>query len=123
MLANYLEELKTVAVNLNEYPDLQRQMLLFRYCFVAKPMHLLRTLPPRITALFCAEFEQIKRKFLSRIIEICNTQFTNKLYDQCCLPIKKGGLGIHQMSVFASAAFCASMASWLKHLVPSMLKE
>ena len=113
-LAEYLEELKTIATKLDKYPDLQGRMLLFRYCFVTKPLHLLRTLPPRITALFCAEFEQVKRKVLCSILGICNTQMPIKLYEQCCLPIRKGGLGIHLSSEIAPAAYCASMASWLK---------
>ena len=112
-LAEYLEELKMVARKLDEYPDLQGRMLLFRYCFVTKPIHLLRTLSPRVTALFFAEFEQVKRKVLCKILGIYNTQMPNKLYDQCCLPISKGGLGIHQSTEIAPAAYCSSMASWL----------
>ncbi len=36
------------------------------------------------------------------------------MYPTCCLPIYQEGLGIHEMSEIALAAYCASVLAWLK---------
>ena len=59
VLTHHLEELNHIADNLIDYPDLQGRMLLFRKCFLMKPVHLFRTMPPLLIADFVRGFDEL----------------------------------------------------------------
>jgi hypothetical protein len=114
-LCSYYVDLHKIATDLVvPYPDLQGCMLMFRMRFVNKPVHLLRTLAPNVSYVLCSQVEELKKMVLCANAGITRAELSNTMYSSCCLSIRQGGLGIHQMSEIAPAAYCASVLAWLK---------
>jgi hypothetical protein len=108
-LNNYLDELEGVADKLINFPNLQGRMLLFRYCFITKPVHLCRTLPPSTLSQFCEHFERLKRKVLASIVECSSQDIPDLTYDICAFGIAEGGLGLQRMTDISKCGYIASL--------------
>ena len=109
MLASHLSELSQVADNLIEYPDLQGRMLLFRKCFLMKPVHLFRTMPPLLIADFIRGFDEIKMRILCSILGCTVGELSTTHLKIINLPLAKGGLGLRDLDDVAACSFIASM--------------
>ncbi len=111
-LKKILEEWDKIKVELIHFPKSQIRMLLFRYCFCAKPIHLLRTIPPKHTKGLILKFIQFQK-------EILESMFVQKiddvLMDLVCLPIEEGGLGMLNLNDIHSIAYIASIIGLREH--------
>jgi hypothetical protein len=58
-LSEHLNKLRNESLLLLKYPDVQGRYLLFKLCYTPKPIHLLRTTRPDLTADFVEELEKI----------------------------------------------------------------
>jgi hypothetical protein len=94
------------------FPIAQQRMMLFRYCFSSKPVHLLRTIPAKLTESFVSRFVGLQKELLGSFV---NQEVDNALMILVALPIEQGGLGFlnyqdihsiaHIASVFGTATF------------------
>lgn len=111
-LVGYFEDLEQTANYLMDYPDLQGRMLMFRYCFMSKPYHLMRTTRPDLLSPFVVKLQLLQRKVLASIFGIPHV--SDALFNFCCLQISSGGLGIHRADEVCDAAYAASMVSFFQ---------
>ncbi len=111
-LNSVVSEWTEAADRLVELPMVQHRMLLFRYCFNPRPIHLLRTLPRNLSRDMVVQFQQLQLKVLRSMFR-CELEAW--MMDWFCLPIDRGGLGLlnyndihgiaHMASFFGSKAF------------------
>ena len=110
-LESYFSTLHDCARSLMHYPDLQGRLLMFRYCFITKPLHLMRTTRPDLMTDFIKYLQQLQRVVLGSIFK---ERLSDSLFNFLCLQISKGGLGIHRADEVAPASYTASWISYLK---------
>jgi hypothetical protein len=111
-LRHRIEELRIEAAHLQTFPDPQVAFLLLKNCFSLKVQFLLRTIPPRLTIPELIEpFNLILRDVLCSILSI--PQMTDSQFEQCCLDLDSGGLGLGITPMTAHAAFAASFLASL----------
>ena len=113
-LTGKLAELYSASQNLQNYPDLQGRYLMFRYCFSAKPVYLLRTIRPDLTQDFAVGFEALQKLIILSLLKCSSHLLTDLKYDWMCLGLSFGGLGIHKVQEVRHAAYCASVLVWLQ---------
>lgn len=111
-LEDVISDWKVIAERLINYPILQDRMLMFRYCFSTKPLHLLRNISKSLTGKFVSDFINLQISILESMF---NVPITENLMKRLCLPIGCGGIGIldlhdvhgvaHIAAVFKSEAF------------------
>jgi len=112
-LREYVEDLKKIGEKLKKFPNLQGRMLLFRNCFLTKPLHILRTVRYDLTVEFVGELEKIQKEVLISILGCDSGALDEDTFSQCCLQFGSGGLGMHMYSEVAPAAFCASFLGYV----------
>lgn len=110
-LEEYFTSLVECAKSLMDYPDLQGRLLLFRYCFMSKPLFLMRTTRPDLMTKFIDNLQKLQRTILASIFK-CDV--SDSLFHMCCLRISFGGLGIHRADEVAPAAYTASWIAFLR---------
>lgn len=108
----YVKQLHDIKDKLMEYPDLQGRWLLFSKCFVYKPYHIFRTVPPHLTLELALEFERMKRQVLASVMLLNPEGISDEHYSICNLSLANGGLGLHDVVEVRSAAFLSSMISF-----------
>lgn len=108
----YLDELTIVAEKLIAFPNIQGRSLLFRYCFIPKPIHVFRTVPPRICGPLIAGFEKLKQRILFSLLDCTAGDMTEIDYLSCNFPLNKGGLGFHLSGVVAVCSYVASFIAF-----------
>jgi len=113
-VATYISELQRVAGELLQYPDLQGRWLLFSRCFVHKPVHIFRTVPPSIAKPLVDSFEIIKQNVLSSILDIQPEHFPSLTYATCNFSLANGGLGLHDSIETSHAAYISSITKFLQ---------
>jgi len=111
-LRRYAEDLDDVKNKLMQYPDLQGRWLLFSKCFVYKPYHIFRTIPPELTLELALRFEQMKREVLASVMLINPEDVSEQLYSICNLSLANGGLGLHNVIEVRFAAFISSVVAF-----------
>jgi len=107
-LEEQLEEWKRDVDCLVEFPFIQLRMLLFRYCFSPRPIHLLRTLSRRHTEHMVHAFIDLQRRVLESMF---GRTLDAHLMDWFSLPIDEGGLGLLNLKDVHSIAHIASVFS------------
>ena len=110
-LAEYVQELKTCANSLMQYPDLQGRLLMFRYCFMSKPLYLMRTTRPDLMDQFVEELLRLQRSIINSIF---NAEITEGLFKVLALRISAGGIGIHYARELLPAAYTASYVAFFR---------
>ena len=108
-LEKNLAEIQRVADQLIAYPDLQGRLLLFRKCFLMKPVHLFRTMPPSSIASFIDSVESIKRSVVCSIFDYLPGEIPEVTWKTFDVAIDKGGLGLRHFSDIAKCSFIASL--------------
>ena len=111
-LRGVLADWAKMADRLIAYPIVQHRMLLFRYCFNPKPVHLLRTIARGLTGEFVTGFMGLQIRVLN---SMAGCVLPDNMMNWFCLPIDRGGLSIlnyndvhgiaHLASVFGSKGF------------------
>ena len=91
------------------FPDPQVQSLMLRWCFSQKIGYLQRTTSPHLLDAFTTEFDVLKREILASIIQCPVEVIDESLWEQCCLNIQEGGLGLQYTKSVSYAAYIASM--------------
>jgi hypothetical protein len=117
-LAKYADELKECASKLIAYPDLQGRMLLFRWCFIPKPYHMVRTTSPVYSGGLVKEVETIKRSIVSSIVGMHDGDMIDDLtFDAVNFRIPEGGLGFNKFSDVQRAAYVASIVMYAQSAI------
>jgi hypothetical protein len=105
-LNKVVAEWKAIKNKLIQFPVAQLRLMMFKFCFCPKPIHLLRTIVPNRMTYAAAEF----MKFQREIIESCfHHEIDDDLFDLLCLPIEHGGIGILNMKDILEIAHLASL--------------
>ncbi len=104
-LAKVLKEWDVIKEKLIRFPIIQQRMLLFRYCFSSKPVHILRTTPEHLTLSFAGEFMKMQQEVMESMFD---RKLSNEVMNFACLPIDEGGLGILHCQDIQSIAHIAS---------------
>lgn len=104
-------ELEAESDRLIEVDDSQQCMLFLKHCFANKANHILRTTYPRLTQEFAARFDHAQKRIFCHVLGGKYTADTlpDWLWTQCCFSTADGGIGLHDSSRTAHAAFVASM--------------
>jgi hypothetical protein len=123
-LSDILTQYSRIKECLLSFPIAQERMLLFRYCFSTKPVHILRTIPFRLTENFVSAFVAMQKEILESMV---NQPVDGVFMRLAALPIEQGGLGIlnyhdihriaHIASVFGSATFSTIFKDHLQERV------
>ena len=113
-LREYIDQdLHVAAQRLKSYPDLQGRWILFSRCWVHKPIHLFRTIPPRITAALFGNFERMKKEIIMSLMGYSREDRLDvDVYNSCNFAIDDGGLGFYMAEEIAPAAYLASVSSF-----------
>jgi hypothetical protein len=107
------DDLHVAAERIKSYPDLQGRWILFSRCWVHKPMHLLRTVPPRISQQLFSNFERMKKEIIMSLMGYSTQDRLDKnVYNSCNFAIEQGGLGFYKAEEIAPAAYLASVSSF-----------
>ena len=103
-------ELEAESHRLIELDDPQECMLFLKHCFANKANHILRTTHPRLTQEFAARFDHAQKRIFCHVLGGQHTADTlpDWLWTQCCFSLADGGIGLHDSSRIAHAAFVAS---------------
>ena len=80
-----------------QYPDLQGRLLLFRRCFITKPINLFRTISRFVWMILLISL--LQKSLLASIVG-CSLQGIEPVYTRCCFAISNGGLGINNLQIF-----------------------
>jgi hypothetical protein len=75
-----LEKLRAEAKLLIAFPDVQCRYVLFRHCFMAKPLHLMRTTRPDLMSEFIDGFEEIQTEILESLFRLKFDPFLLNLF-------------------------------------------
>ena len=115
-LREYLDQdLNVAAERLKSYPDLQGRWILFSRCFMHKPTHLFRTIPPWIARDVMDAFEKHKKEILLSIMDFEREDpLTETIYSSCNFAVEDGGLGFYMAHEVALAAYTASIVSFCR---------
>ena len=84
---------------------------MFRYCFITKPLYLMRTIRPDLMTTFVDHLQQLQRSVLGSIFQC---EVSNDLFNFCCLRISSGGLGIHRADEVCPSAYTASYIAFFR---------
>jgi hypothetical protein len=107
------DELHVAAERLKSYPDLQGRWILFSRCWVHKPIHLFRTIPPRISQHLFGNFERMKKEIIMSLMGYSKEdRLDETVYNSCNFAIEDGGLGFYMAEEIAPAAYLASVSSF-----------
>ena len=101
-----IESWTNTANKLIAFPLFQHRMLLFRYCFNSKPIHLLRTVSNNLTMRLVEAFMHLQKRILESMF---GTQLPHPMMKWVSLPFEKGGLGLLDMGDVHHVAHCASV--------------
>eukprot|EP00660_Eupelagonema_oceanica_P019363 gene19363-biopygen8992 len=96
-------------------PAVQVANLLLRWCVPSKCTHLLRALPPRLTADFCTDIDQRVSEAFSNINDINENfgELQRRLYET---PLQYGGLDMRALHDIREAAYVGGWLQCLCHL-------
>ena len=111
-LQNHLIDLGAITEKLLDYPDAQGRLLLFRYCFCSKPVHLYRTIRPDLLKNFSIDFENLKRRIINSLIK-CDV--TEAAYNLMTLRTSCGGIGIHDSKEVIPCAYASSLYNFIRN--------
>ena len=92
---DYLQDLRQVAADLINFPDVQSRFLLFINCFLPKVNFLFRTLPTEFLSDFVTQFEELTVEILASILGCASNEISEENFGQMCFGISCGGLGMH----------------------------
>ena len=118
-----MKQVNTAKTFLSKLPyidDTQSAMLILRYCGIPKISHLLRCVPPTVTAEATREFDVA---IINTFEAIIGCKLSEQQRVQLFFRFSQGGFGLSQMSVTAPCAFLGARASTLHQLplrVPSL---
>ena len=112
-LQNESTELKHGKQQLEQFPNLQGRMLLFRYCYCPKIQHLMRTIAPRLLTPLLENFKSMKKDILSTFFE---SNIESELFDVCCLPYRRGGLSLGDLGDTKHGAFLAGFVTAIESI-------
>jgi hypothetical protein len=122
-LAKKLEDLKQDLVKLAQYPDTQCQLILLRECFLAKVVHLGRTLPSAPGSplyQFAESFEALVRTFFCECcLHIPSSALRDSSWEQAKL---RCGLGFPLLADVAAPAYLAATVRAID-LIPEPLRS
>ena len=122
-LAKTLEDLKQDLVKLAAYPNTQCQLILLRECFLAKVVHLGRTLPfSPGTPLhhFAERFETLVRSFLCEcVLMLPASAISDSAWEQAKL---RCGLGLPLLADVATPAYLAATVRAMES-IPIALRD
>lgn len=108
-------------------PDLQAAWLLLTYCAAPRAQHLLRTVPPTLSATAAAAHDEAVWETLARLLqEPAPTALPLSSRTLAFLPARLGGLGLYAAARLAPAAYWASWADALPVLrqrVPALAER
>jgi hypothetical protein len=110
-LSEHLNKLRNESLILLKYPDVQGRYLLFKHCYMPKPIHLLRTTRPDLTAGFVEELEKIHLLILESLFRY---QVKPALFNLLSLSTGLGGIGIQKICEIRPAAYAASYLCFLQ---------
>jgi hypothetical protein len=105
-----LEKLRAEAALLVNFPDVQCRYILFRYCFMAKPVHLMRTTRPDLMSDFIDELEKIQINIVESLFRL---QIELFFFNLVCFPSVKGGIGIQKTRNVCPAIYTASISLFM----------
>ena len=115
---------RTFWQKIQQVPDMQAAWLLLLYCAVLRANHLLRSLPPNLTARYAADHDNgIWDTFLSivRYQDWEDDPDTAKSRLITCMPVIHGGLGLRSSKLIGPAAYWAAWADILPIIVERLL--
>ncbi|CAE7822051.1 unnamed protein product [Symbiodinium sp. CCMP2456] len=98
-------------------PDLQVAWLLLLYCANPRAQHILRAVPPALTAVFAAEHDRSMLHCLALLLQVRaapDDPLPGLAIRRAHLPLRHGGLGLRSAAAHAPAAFFASWADSLR---------
>jgi hypothetical protein len=101
-LFEHLNKLRNESLPLLKYPDVQGRYLLFKHCSMPKPIHLLRTTRPDLTADFVEELEKIHLLILESLFRY---QVKPALFNLLSLSTGLGGIGIQKICEIRPASY------------------
>ena len=124
VISERVEKIKSLVSLLPSFEDSQVEFSLLRSCLsLPKLLCALRTSSPEVLSPNCCEFDSAMFKALSDLIGGAVSPWARL---KATLPVRLGGLGLHQAGIHSSAAFisyihaCGSLISSLSGLsVPS----
>jgi hypothetical protein len=120
-LSNRLQDLRSLGVQVKNFPYIQDRYFLLRFCFGRKINHLMRTIPPYAISTFASAFDDIRKDLLSSIVNNV-TPISDQTWMQCRINIKDSGLGLEFLTEILPFAYSASMIvtyPLLQRLFPS----
>lgn len=103
------DELETVAKNLIDHESVQERWILFTKSFMLKPLHLFKTISPRLTTEFINAIDLIGREILCSMLDCSIDELSEQIIEVIKLPIEKGGLGLKDYADLGTAAYAASL--------------
>ena len=106
-----IEEMNALKQKLIDHPNMHDRMVMFRYCFCPKVVHLMRTVPPRLLTPSLDKFSGYKKDVLCTLFEFPDGIIDNRLFSDCCLPYSKGGLSLGDLTDTKHGAFMAGYVS------------
>lgn len=98
-------------------PSLQCALLALRYCALATPAYILRTLPPDHTAPFCRQFDDLLTRTLAELL-VLPTHLTPEASHDIYQPLRLGGLGFRPLLRTRHFAYFAAAVSAAQVTVP-----
>lgn len=106
-LMKYFDKLVKVSEIISGHDNIQERWLLFTRSFLAKPLHVLKTISPRLTSNFVTAFENLKVSVMKTMmgldeLSILDSRIMN-------VPIDEGGLGLGDYRVISIAAYISSL--------------
>jgi hypothetical protein len=114
-LTKKLDKLSLVADMIMSYTCAQVRALFLRLCFSQKITYLLRTINPSLMGDFIHQFDVLRLKILSSIVDSKLDEYS-AAWAQSLIPIKSGGLGLGNLRFTSHAAYTASVCSCFPRL-------
>ena len=96
---------------INSFSDYHQHLLtLLRHCFLTKPSHLFRTIPPRLTLSFAQRVNSIGHRVFCSMTSHLHSTLSELQCHQLHLHVSDGGFSLPDMLLVRECAFPASFA-------------
>jgi hypothetical protein len=115
-LTSKIDKLRKEKEVITAFPDQQVKNLIYRWSYCAKINHLLRTIPPNVTATFVTDYNYLKKEILCSLLNDPDypahdydvSTLPDRVWNQAQLHLNEGGLGIHDHHLTSYAAYGAA---------------
>ena len=104
------DDLKREAELLCEFPNQQVKFLILKWSLCQKANFIFRTTPPPLVQDFIHHFTALKRNVLASILKFPNNNIPDIIWEQACLNVSDGGLGLQDAMQVSKGAYVASVA-------------